>query len=134
MSDPSYGTEIRGQRFEVPIHIDEATTKACVDQVAQQYAHIESEAVVINTQVFALQTAYHFAKECSKLRAAHAGELESLREEAEAKLADAQGERRDLETETLDALGGLSKALRALLNDLHTPPPETLKFPKPSGG
>lgn len=125
----TYRAEIRGQRFDVPVSVDEATTRAAVEKVAAYYAAAESEAEVVNTQVFALRAAVRLALELGEARAAHTDEIARLKSAHEQALAAAQQANRDVEHEMADALKGLGKALRELLNEMGGTPTAPLRFP-----
>jgi hypothetical protein len=57
-----------GVPIKVPVVIDDETTEAIVAQVNERLKLVEAQGGKINTQVYALQTAYQFAVDLFTLR------------------------------------------------------------------
>ncbi|GMV91548.1 MAG: hypothetical protein AMXMBFR82_13260 [Candidatus Hydrogenedentota bacterium] len=93
MKNPTLQVKMGGKTVTVPVYRDEATTLRIVGRVNQRLGEIEESSPRIDTQAFALQTAYTFA-------------VELARAESE---ADAD------EQDCLQALGRLAQALKETL-------------------
>ena len=78
MKAPSLRVKIGGKTVTVPVFKDEQTTLRIVDLVNRRIQNIEENSPRIDTQAFALQTAYSFAVDLARAEAAEAedeGEL-----------------------------------------------------------
>lgn len=71
-------TRIANVKVRVPVYIDKATTKALAGQVSERVAATESASDRIDTQAFALQTAFEFAVELDALKREHAEDEKEL--------------------------------------------------------
>jgi len=60
--------EIGKRTIEVPVQGDETNTRRIAAMVAERFAEIERGSSRIDTQVFALQTAFEFATALDELR------------------------------------------------------------------
>lgn len=89
--------KLAGRRLVVPVVGDETTTRQAAEWVNERLRHIEDESTRVDTQVFALRSALHFA-----------AELVQLREEAE------QDNR-----QLIKALDSIASALRGLVDELN---------------
>lgn len=66
MKNPTLQVKMGGKTVTVPVYRDEATTLRIVGQVNQRLEEIEESSPRIDTQAFALQTAYTFAVELAR--------------------------------------------------------------------
>ncbi len=93
MKTPSLQVKMGGKTVTVPIVKNEETTLRIVERVNQRLQDIEESSPRIDTQAFALQTAYSFAVELAQAEAAEA----------------------DDQQDTLEALGRLQRSLEDVL-------------------
>lgn len=65
-------------RVTVPVHIDETATHALADAVTRRLEEIEAASTRIDTQLFALEAAFHFAAEADRLAREQEGDTQDL--------------------------------------------------------
>lgn len=97
--EPRLEVKLGGKTVHVPVYKDEQTTLRIVEHVNQRLAEIEEASPRIDTQAFALQTAYLFALDVEH---AHAEEAED-------------------EADLIRALTRLQLSLKEVLNELSPP-------------
>jgi cell division protein ZapA (FtsZ GTPase activity inhibitor) len=74
MKEPTLQVKIGGKTVSVPIYRDEQTTLSLVELVNRRLQEIEETSPRVDTQAFALQTAYAFAADLARLEAAASAE------------------------------------------------------------
>jgi cell division protein ZapA (FtsZ GTPase activity inhibitor) len=70
MKNPTMQVKIGGKTVAVPIYRDEATTLRIVEKVNRRLQDIEEESPRIDSQAFALQTAFSFAADVARIESA----------------------------------------------------------------
>ena len=93
---------IRGIPVLLPVHIDEETTAALVQEVEDRFKRIEDESDTVDTQRFALQTAYEYAIELYEMEARQKQDTNDL----------------------VKVLERIVQELKDLTKRFHLPPPE----------
>lgn len=78
MKAPTLQVKIGGKTVSVPIYRDEPTTLSLIELVNQRLEEIEASSPRVDTQAFALQTAYAFAVDIARLEAAASAEEDEL--------------------------------------------------------
>ncbi len=99
MSAERRDVRLGGVPIKVPVVIDDETTEAIVAQVNERFKLVEAQGGKINTQVYALQTAYQFAVD-----------LFILKKKMEAE-----------ETDLVRALDRLTASLQTTLAEIESP-------------
>jgi cell division protein ZapA (FtsZ GTPase activity inhibitor) len=78
MKNPTVQVKIGGKTVSVPIYRDEATTLRIVEKVNRRLQEIEEESPRIDTQAFALQTAFSFAADVARIESAAENDEQNL--------------------------------------------------------
>lgn len=68
MSTSSVEVRLGGLNIRVPMYSNHDSTAGLVEMVNAKLLQLEANSSKVNTQVFALQAAYEFARECAILR------------------------------------------------------------------
>lgn len=78
MTNQTIQTRIAGTVVELPLAPDEASTAQIAEKVTERFREIEAASPRIDTQKFALQTAFSFAAELERLTADREEEAREL--------------------------------------------------------